>query len=180
MVVVDSTMVLLLFRPNVRVPNGPDGKPIRAAQERIAGLVDDLEKLGTKIIIPTPVLSEILIGAGVTGSQEIMEEIQSHAVFRIESFDTRAAMELAALGRADLAQPRAKRDAAATYAKLKYDRQIVAIAKVSKATTIYSDDVDLCAVARRVGIKTIGLAELPVPAASQQLPLLLPPHLQVE
>lgn len=171
MVVIDSTMLLLLFRPAVRVPLDAAGKPIAGPKERVDFLVDQLEKERTRIIVPTPALSEILVRAGASASQEIVEEVSKHAVFRLEPFDTRAAIELAAMGREDLEGPKRKRDAAATYAKLKFDRQIVAIAKVNQATVIYSDDEDLRAVAVRAGMKVIGLAELPLPPAAHQIPL---------
>jgi hypothetical protein len=176
MVVVDATMLLLLFRPATRVPPDPSGKPLTAARQRVEFLIQELEKSGTKVIIPTPVLSEILVSAGASASQQIVQEISGQAVFRIEAFDTRAAIELAAMAREDLIRPKAKRDSAATYAKLKFDRQIVAIAKVNQAATIYSDDGDLRALSARAGIKVVRLAELPLPAEAQQTRLPLTPE----
>jgi hypothetical protein len=46
----------------------------------------------------------------------------------------------------------------ATWTKIKFDRQIVAIAKVCNATVIYSDDEDVAKIAARARIKVIGLA----------------------
>ncbi len=171
MVVIDSTMLLLLFRPATRVPTNAEGKAIVAPKERMDFLVEGLEKDRTRILVPTPALSEILVRAGARASQEIVDEITKHAVFRVEPFDTRAAIELAAMGREDLARPRAKRDEAATYAKLKFDRQIVAIAKVNQATAMYSDDKDLRALASRTGMKVIGLQDLPLPPEAHQTTL---------
>ena len=51
----------------------------------------------------------------------------------------------------------------ATWAKIKFDRQIVAIAKVAKATAIYSDDADMRTIAAAEDIAVVGLAELPLP-----------------
>jgi hypothetical protein len=58
-------------------------------------------------------------------------------------------------------------------AKPKFDHQIVAIARVEKATVIYSDDEGLGRFAKRAGIKTIGVGQLPLPPidAQGQLPL---------
>jgi hypothetical protein len=58
------------------------------------------------------------------------------------------------------------------WAKVKFDRQIVAIARVLQATTIYTDDENLAATANTVGISTLGLADLPLPpeTAQGQLP----------
>jgi hypothetical protein len=61
----------------------------------------------------------------------------------------------------------------ATWTKIKFDRQIVAIAKVHNATTIYSDDDDMRAIATRAKMKVIGLAELPLPPEHAQLSFVL-------
>jgi hypothetical protein len=57
----------------------------------------------------------------------------------------------------------------ATWAKVKYDRQIVAIAKVHSATTIYSDDGDIETLGKRAKINVVGLAALPLPPQKAQL-----------
>ena len=48
------------------------------------------------------------------------------------------------------------------------DRQIVAIAKVVRATAIYSDDKDIRSIAAMEDISVIGLADLPLPAEDLQ------------
>jgi hypothetical protein len=70
MVVVDTTILMLLFRPDAGIPSGPDGVVIECARERVEYLITTLEKAGTKVIIPTPVLSELLVRAGSDGSQK--------------------------------------------------------------------------------------------------------------
>ena len=55
-----------------------------------------------------------------------------------------------------------------TWAKIKYDRRIVAIAKVEGAHTIYSDDMGVHRLARRVGITVIRIADLPLPPEDPQ------------
>ncbi len=59
-----------------------------------------------------------------------------------------------------------------TASKVKFDRQIVAIARVLQASIIYTDDENLAATASAVGISTLGLADLPLPpeTAQGQLP----------
>jgi len=54
---------------------------------------------------------------------------------------------------------------------VKYDRQIVAVAKVCGATTIYSDDKDVRTLAKTVKIDVIGLADLPLPPEKAQMDL---------
>ena len=60
MVVIDATMLMPLLRPDIPIPGGPSGTPIEKAKERIDHLVKELERDKTKIIVPTPALSEIL------------------------------------------------------------------------------------------------------------------------
>ena len=61
-----------------------------------------------------------------------------------------------------------------TWAKIKYDRQIVAIARVNQASAIYSDDRDIRSIAAQADISVIGLADLQLPpeAAQHELPLI--------
>ncbi|WP_315825997.1 MULTISPECIES: type II toxin-antitoxin system VapC family toxin [unclassified Bradyrhizobium] len=175
MVVIDSTNLLLMLRPDTRVPRGADGKPIDRAKERIDYLVARLNKAKSKIIIPTPALGEALVRAGAAASQQIVDELQKYAVFSIEPFDTRAALEVAAMSRTALANGNKKANSTAPWQKVKFDRQIVAIAKVHGATEIYSDDSDIAALGAHAKIKVIRLADLPLPPEKDQLVLQLEP-----
>ncbi|MFD2857474.1 hypothetical protein ACFSZS_25900 [Seohaeicola zhoushanensis] len=57
----------------------------------------------------------------------------------------------------------------ATKTKVKFDRQIVAIAKTEGAHTIYSDDEDVCKYARRAKINSISTHQLALPPEDLQL-----------
>lgn len=173
MVVIDATTLMLLLRPGVPIPNDANGVPIDRPKERIEFLVQQLDKAGTKIVIPTPALSEALVRAGVAGSQDLVDKVQKYAVFRIEAFDLRASIEVAAMSRDALAGGNKRGKAAnATWAKVKYDRQIVAIAKVHAATTIYSDDGDIRSLGERARVKVVSVADLPLPPQKAQMDLL--------
>ena len=115
----DSSDLLLMLRPDTLVPAGPDGVPIDKPKERIDYLVQQLDKAKTKIIIPTPALSEALVRAGAAGSQQIVEHLQKYSVFRIESFDTRAAIEVAAMTRDAVDKGKKRGESSATWAKVK-------------------------------------------------------------
>jgi hypothetical protein len=178
MVVFDTTALSLLLRPGARPPLDPaTGVPVAFARERMEGLVEALQKTRTVVIIPAPVLTEILIRAGAAGPG-IVAAIQRSSAFRVAAFDTRAAIELAQITNASLTTAREKREvAAAPWAKIKFDRQIVAIAKVHGATTIYSDDGQLISFAEANAISCVRVVDLPIPesARQQQLPLTPPP-----
>ena len=66
MVVFDASIMLLSIRPDdVSPPIDPSTNlPVEYAKERIDGLIEQLDKEKTKIIIPAPALSELLVRAG--------------------------------------------------------------------------------------------------------------------
>jgi predicted nucleic acid-binding protein len=169
MVVIDATMLMLIFRNDVpeRLTDST-GKTIDHVRERVNYLVKTLEAAKSRIVIPTPVLSELLVRAGAQETQRILEEINKLAVFRVEPFETRAAIEVAVMTRGALASGDKRGGSTAPWAKIKFDRQIVAIAKVVQATEIYTDDEDVANIARLVNIPTIGLAKLALPPESAQ------------
>ena len=72
--------------------------------------------------------------------------------------------------RSEPAQARraAKKGGAATHAKLKFDRQILAIAIVLGASKLYTDDEHLQGLCRRTKIQPVGVADLPIPPDQQQ------------
>ena len=133
---------------------------------------DGLEKSKTRIIIPTPGLSELLVRAGPAGAA-LVAQIQRSSVFRIAPFDTRAAIELAAMTNSALSAGEKRSGVLAPWTKIKFDRQIVAIAKAENANAVYSDDNSLITFAQASGIKTIRLADLLLPPqqAQPELPL---------
>jgi predicted nucleic acid-binding protein len=173
MVVIDATMSMLIFRPDVPARiNDSKGQPIEHVRERVLYLVKTLESIKSRIIIPTPVLSEILVRVTAEDTQRILDEINKAAVFRIEPFETRAAIEVAIMTRTALDGGSKKGLSGAPWAKVKFDRQIVAIAKVTQASAIYTDDENLASTAKAANIPTIGLGDLPLPpeTAQGQLP----------
>lgn len=167
MVVFDSTIMLLVMRPDVNAPiDEESGLPVDHAAARINAFVRQLEKEKTKIIIPTPALSEILVKAG-RSIQDIVSTLDKDATFRIEPFDTRAAIEAAIMTRKAIETGDKRAGVDSSWAKVKYDRQIVAIAKVHKATTIYSDDRHVRSLGKTAQVTVLGLADLPIPVQEQ-------------
>lgn len=176
MAVIDATMLMLLVRPGTPIPADAQGLQIEKPKERIEMLVNKLQKAREKLIVPAPALSEVLVRAGTAASQQIVEYLNKYAVFRIEPFDTRAAIEVAAMTRDAIAKKAKRGSSDATWAKIKYDRQIVAIAKISGSNTIYSDDGDIKNIAKLSNINVVGLADLPFPDEDRQGTLQLEGH----
>jgi hypothetical protein len=133
MVVFDTSTLLLALDPNTRPPIDPGtNKPVDQCKARVELLLANLQKAKTPILIPTPVLAEFLVKAGPEKHQMI-DRFTNSRNFEIGPFDVKAAVELAELlGDPDLLKK--PRDEKTTKAKLKFDRQIVAIAKTRGAT----------------------------------------------
>lgn len=174
MIAVDNTFLSLLLHPKAEPPLDPStGKPVEYLDERIELLIERLETDGETIAIPVPVLSEFLILADKDGPKYLADITTNH-LFLLASFDPKAAIELAAMHlsiRAAGSKRAGRRlDAQGTWAKINFDRQIVAIAKVNGASVIYSDDEDVGKFAKQHGIAVIRTWELPLPKA-KQIPL---------
>lgn len=138
------------------------------AKTRIDFLVQSLSKSKDRILIPTPVLAEVLVGAGPSRIPELVARIEKLAAFRVASFDQVAAVELALLKESPKNKAPSTLTPVQTKAKLKFDRQIVAIAKVNSASAIYSDDDGLCNVCANNGLKTVRTWELELPPEAAQ------------
>jgi hypothetical protein len=168
MVVIDATTLLLLFDPTASQPRDPSTKkPLDKCKERIQFLLSTLNESATRVIVPTPVLSELLVRAGDARPQ-FLSEITNSPSFVVAPFDLKSAVELSFLLEAQKATGKKKMSDRETWAKLKFDRQIIAITKVHSAKTIYSDDISLESVAKLNGIRTIHTWELPLPSVAAQ------------
>lgn len=169
---IDTSLLLLALDPRTPAPRDEAGNPIPDAQTRVLHLIGELSKERRRLIIPTPVLSEmVLLTEGV--GQQYLARIEKSRSFLVAPFDTKAAIELAAMTALSRRQKKKLRPGnPLTVAKLKFDRQIVAIAKVNGATTIYAGDHALATFAKANGINAIKLEELPLPEGARQMDLL--------
>lgn len=173
MPVMDATVLLCLLEPESATVSDPNtGEPITDAKARIDHLISTLEKKGEAILIPTPALSEVLVHAGSAGPQ-YLQILNSTRCFRIVDFDQRAAVELASMTREALGGGDLRAGTTATRAKLKFDRQIIAIARVHGQTTIYTDDSDIAKLTDALDLEVISISALPPPPEDLQLALAL-------
>jgi predicted nucleic acid-binding protein len=171
MVSMDTGYLGLLLHPKAKPPTDPaTKKPLVRAQDRIEKLVNDLNASNERVIISTPVLCEFLVLVENAG-QQYLAELSNQPGFRILPFDQMAAIELAAMELLARGKGGKRSPAASTtpWQKVKFDRQIVAIAKVHQAHTIYSDDADVKAIAENAGIKVVPCWELPLPPSDAPL-----------
>ena len=110
----------------------------------------------------------LFLQPGIPGPEDarrIVDLLNRRAVFSIEPFDQRAAIELA------LMVPTTLREGPTTWAKLKFDCQIVAIAKARGATKIYSDDGDVYRLGKVAEIPVVRTRDLEPPPGLDQADL---------
>jgi rRNA-processing protein FCF1 len=170
-VVFDTSTILYSIDPETKAPLDPATNALLTnCKERIEYLIKTLGAAKTDILIPTPVLAEFLVRAG-PNRHEYVDKFIAARHFTIGVFDQRAAIELAFINDPDLNSGK-KLDEVVTKAKLKFDRQVIAIAKTNGASCIYTGDDGLAGCARTNGIKAIMTWELPEPPKDPQLSLL--------
>ncbi len=164
----DADILCLLLYPSITPPIDPGtGKLVERARARLQHLVTELEASRARIVVPAPALAEFLVVAGDRGPDYI-RVIDRQAVFRIEPFDTAAAIEAAASTRMALSRGDKKAGATGPWQCVKVDRQIVAVARLRGVTEIYSNDSDMRKMAS--GLKVVSVWELPAPQDEPALP----------
>ncbi len=165
MVILDSTVLLLLLDPNARPPIDQNtGKPLARCLERVACLLESFENTKTIALIPAPVLCEVLVFA--KNRNEVLKRIHASPVFDVGAFDRGAAIATAELIKAQLPQ----KDINYGKSRMKFDAQILGIAKVRNATAIYTDDQRLAHQAIANNLTAISTHQLPLPPQGE-LPL---------
>lgn len=167
MVVFDANFLIYFLDSKIKIGVGNNS--------RIDHLVATIQKTGERIAVPTPALSELLVKAGDAGPK-YLEIVARSKFFRVAEFGERAAVEAAALTREAIAKgDKRGTTPQADWAKVKFDRQIVAIARVLGAEKIYTNDDQLAKHAKAAGIEALGPDELPEPPVLPQLEMQLDP-----
>lgn len=162
---------MVVFDTNILISNC-DPRLDPDSRVRLDGLLDTLEKSRTRVLIPTPVWTEFLCKAG-KATDDYRKVIERSKTFRIVPFGERAAIECASMIEAALTAGD-KRNQGKDWAKAKFDWQIVAIAKVEAARTIYTSDGGVRAKARREGLIALDIGDLAIPESARQHKLVLP------
>lgn len=166
--VVDSSALALIINPDADPPHDPaTGFPLTRVRNRVELLLSGMEARDT-IIVPTPVLAEILVKAE-DGAPDVLNGLLGSAKIRLVAFDVRAAVETAIMTREALATGDKRGGSTQPWQKVKVDRQIVAIARAYGASRIYADDLGLVAFAKMLGIDVVSSWNLPLPEVQDNL-----------
>lgn len=168
MIVFDASILVELFNDKVKGDR----------RARLDHLISTITKQRSKVLIPTPALSEFLAKAA-KARDAYYQRLMSSSQFKIAPFGSKAAMECALM--IDAAKTNGdKRNEAKTWAKAKFDWQIAAIAKSEGATVIYSEDGDLARIASKINMTAIKIDDLPIPDSARQGKLELPTPAEAE
>ena len=180
-VVFDTNLAIMLVRPDAMVAKAANGVVISHAKERVDGLLAQLAADKIRIVIPTPVLAEVLVRSDDDERAALIARFTRSASFRVAAFDERAALELADIEKKAIDGGDKRGGVQGPWTKIRFDRQIVAIARVAGSDTIYTDDGNLAKHAFNRGIKTIGIGSLDIPAwlAQESLDLGIQPSRKI-
>jgi predicted nucleic acid-binding protein len=120
-------------------------------QEKLDRLLTTLGSARVQILIPTPALAEFYVKA----NPDMLTKLRSQTLVSIAPFDEKAAIECGLGIRNSLLSGNKKTPQSAPWQKVKFDHQIVAIAKSNNVDLIYSEDAGLRKFAQSVGIAAI-------------------------
>jgi predicted nucleic acid-binding protein len=153
-VIFDSSVLIDIFNPKLETDH----------RAKLDGLIASLKQGRTRILIPTPVLAEVMVWAGAAREKYYLALAKS-TTFQLAPFDAKAAMECSMLLEDAFTRSEKK---GITRTKFKFDWQIAAIAISRGVDVIYSEDVDLERCATRAGIRFQKPLGLPLPEAAKQ------------
>jgi hypothetical protein len=176
MIALDTTALSALFIPGARLCRAGTNTPIKHGKERLEALVERIAKERDAILIPTPVLSELLVCISPDKIADLLTKLNGSIWFRVEAFDSAAAVELGVRTAKAIATGD-KREGApkdAPWMKVKFDRQIIAIAIVNGVSEVVSDDVHIKQIGERWGVKVTSVEDLPIPKELIPPPLFAP------
>ncbi len=167
MIAIDACALSLLINPGSRAPLDPTNQPIDRVADRFDYFQRQIIKTNNTLLIPTPALAEVLVAAE-DGGPELLSKIMKSSHFKVASFDELAAVEVAYMSREAILKHGNKRgNSSEPWQKVKYDRQIIAIAKVNGADVIYTDDNNVANFAQIAGISVVRVYEMDLPPEGQ-------------
>jgi len=149
--IIDANVLVALFKKDTSDSD----------RVRVDGLLESAKAGRSRILIPTPALSEFAAKA----KQHEMDFLLGNKIFLIAPFDAKAAIECGEMLRvwADgLSDDKKDRH------KAKFDMQILAIAKSIGVDRLITGDKALKSKAAREKVQAIGISELPIPDSAKQ------------
>jgi predicted nucleic acid-binding protein len=158
-IVIDTNVLVQIMRDenSTDLVDPVSGWVIDRLHDRASALVEAIDQAGDVVIIPAPVLAEYLIGIDRKALQSHLNIINSVNCIEVVSFDQVAAIECALL--IDDAELKML-DPQATKAKLRVDRQILAIARAAGAKQVWTHDRGLYNKAKALNLDVHSLGDI--------------------
>ncbi len=155
----DNTILTLIFNPDAKPCIDPNTQqPVDHIKQKVDSLIDRHSSAGDTILLPTPALSETY--SCVDDPYKLAQAISEYHCFRPAAFNNTAALELAKVIQSALQSGSKRSGSDEPYQKIKFDRQIVAIAKVHNAEILYTDDGTQTSFAENMGMTVVHSWEL--------------------
>ncbi|WP_040619426.1 type II toxin-antitoxin system VapC family toxin [Rhodovulum sp. PH10] len=167
MIVVDANFLVVMLDP-IAMPHIVKGR------ERIELFVADLSRNREEVMIPAPVIAEIVAGR-VDQVDEIIESLRRNRAFNVQPFDEVVAIEAGLLIRAAVARTPPGQRAPGWKVAMKFDAMVAATAKVWNARAVCTDDGGIAKYLAGTEIEVIKIADLPLPPEDAQGCLALDP-----
>ena len=140
-VAIDNTILSFIMHPSSKPPLDPNtGSAVTHCSQRVEAMIDDHSNRGDTVLIPTPSLCELL--CIVPDLENAVSEIGRSVALEIAPFDIRAAIDLAAEIRKNIKSGDKRAGVAVNWQEIKFDQQIVAIARANGAQVLYTDDAN--------------------------------------
>lgn len=166
MILLDTSVLSYLLYPDSPAPLDPStGKPVEHSVSRIEYFIATHQR--GKVVVAMPSLAELLVKAD-DRMDDFLARIEKSNAFRLVSFDKAAAVETAIMEQEAKAAGDKKGGGDAAWAKIKVDRQILAIGRVAGVVDFYSDDNNMRKMAARLQLNVKGIADMPLPPGSAQ------------
>lgn len=158
--VLDTNILICFIQPD------PPSRTERVP-ERVKYLLQRLDEDGISVVIPAPVLAELLLYAD---ADERAVRAELHRIPRVEfgPFNELAAVELARVERELQSAKISRSEFIGSRSKLKFDKLIIAIALGYESPMLYTDDNNLAKISKRIGLRVTSSSQLPVPPENQQ------------
>ncbi|MGO4336767.1 type II toxin-antitoxin system VapC family toxin [Labrys sp. KB_33_2] len=160
MIVVDANFLVLMFEPNAmpQVDRGHD---------RVTHFIDELARSKEDVMIPAPVLSEVVAGR-IDRAEEIVQTLSSQRAFIIQDFTPVIAIETGYLIRAAVERSKAADRPPGWRVAMKYDAMVAATAIVCRARAICTDDGGFDPYVIGKGVDVLRITELALPPSKQE------------
>ena len=163
----DATALMCLLDTRMNKLPSPDGSTVCRMQERMDFMVETIDEVRGSVIVPTPALAELLVGAG-NQRASMLRALEGRRAVRVAPFDKMAAVHCASLDAQAISEGDKRDGVRSSWQKVKIDRQIVAIAQVSRCERIITGDPDVEKLAGRAAIETTFVWNLDLPPKDAQ------------